>query len=985
MATIITTVDKTIGNYQDVFLYEMNVSFQGIVSKSFEAKITFFIPEFLEIYLGDIEKPVQSVTQINVDDGVLYTLNFGKMENQGIAVRIGFGLAFTPFASSGISYVFNPSLWVDNEEQNQQSAQPIEILVTPRYEISQKIVLPTATPSAGSFVYYLVSLQNFGDLGGVVEDIAIEIVLAEQLVVDTTFEIIGKDKSTGKFKDNSADEIIGSVQSNVISFNISRYKGELYQFLYRVKVVESALIGESLISESRFTIASESKGQDSFSFVLGEEIQNVSINLYGPDYALPNGLFAYECKIQNSGNQLIEDITFTLTLGQDVQYTSMQTGIFEISALDELLDGEYEILYTTFLGERGSLGTYRADDNLGVLFASVLKDGDNIETLQWKLPLLRIGVSEKSPPRIFGKVKSNVTIGTAVLSNFNAIWKVGDTTQQRDANQTTIIDNIAVLRPYYRSSVNNAPVRPGDAIRYTLGATTRSSHLPNPIFATILPAQLEYIGAETFKYNDIFGSQTPELPPVKIIENWNENGDTLVKFEFNEQYSSDFAQAGNIRISFDCKVKIGAKGNFSTFNLLNVLKGDIEIPTEMAVYRDANEISGGLSKSNEYAKTSAYVNTILFFVATSTIKKVRGLLDESFLMMPDIAQTLQGGEIEYLLNIRNIGNADLIELEVVDILPHVGDTGVILPKVQRGSQFKVSLAGEVIAKLQPQNKNANIEVYYSQEVNPMRFGANFTQIQGVNDWDINPPENLLTVSAVKVLVKGVLKPNEWLEIQLKGFAPVGVRADMIAYNSFAVRAFYEDSFNAKKEMLAIEPNKVGTLVEDLPQDKGEINGISWIDNNANGLPENSEYNIDDVGVVLYNEKGIPLRAVFTSTTQTGEKGNYSFSGLGFGRYYVRFFIADDIYRFTQQKANFSAGSIADEKTGLSVAIDINAKNQKLSANVGVIPKNQLFLNDILKVNRSARSVLRNVVYNQMLLTMKQEHTVELANNESEKQ
>ncbi len=985
MASIITIVDKTMGNYQDVFLYEMNASFQGIISESFDAKITFFIPEFFEIYLGDIEKPVQSVTKESTDGGVLYTLNFGKMENQGISVRIGFGLAFTPLVSSGASYAFTPSLWIDGVEQPQQSVESIVLSVTPRYEISQKIVLPTATPSAGSFVYYLVSLQNFGDLGGKVEDIIIEITLAEQLVVDDTFEITGKDKSTGNFKDNSQDGIIGSVQNNVISFNIPSYKGELYQFLYRVKVAESALIGESLLSESRFSIDSESKGQDSFSFVLGEEIQNVSINLYGPDYALPDGLFAYECKMQNSGNQVIGDIIFTLTLGQDVQYTSMQTGIFEISALEQLLEAEYEILYTTFLGESGSLGTYRADANIGVLFTSVLNDDDNIETLQWKLPLLRIGVAEKSPPRIFGKVKSSVAIGTAVLSSFNASWQTEGTALQRDANQTTVIDNIAVLKPYYRSSVNNTPVRPGDTIRYTLGATTRSSHLPNPIFATILPAQLEYIGAEIFKYSDVFGSQTPTLPPVKITENWNENGDTLVKFEFNEEFSADFAQAGNIRISFDCKVKIGAKGNFSTFNLLNTLKGDVEIPTEMAVYRDENNISGGLSASNEYAKTSVYANAVLFFVATSTLKKVRGLLDEEFLMMPDIAQTLQGGEVEYLLNIRNIGNVDLLSLEVVDILPYIGDTGVILPKVQRGSQFKVSLTGEVIAKLQPQNQNVDIEVYYSQQVNPMRFGANFTQIQGVDDWNTKAPENLLNVTAIKVLVNGILKPNEWLEIQIKGFAPVGVSADMIAYNSFAVRAFYEDSFNVKKEMLAIEPNKVGALVEELPQDKGEINGISWVDDNANGMPEEAENNIGDVGVVLYNAKGTPLRAVFTSTTQTGEKGNYSFSGLDFGRYYVRFFIADNVFRFTQQKANFSAGSIADEKTGLSVAIDINAENQKQQANVGMIPKNQLFLNDILKVNRSARSVLRNTVYNQMLLTMKQERAVELAKNEIEKQ
>jgi uncharacterized repeat protein (TIGR01451 family) len=78
--------------------------------------------------------------------------------------------------------------------------------------------------------------------------------------------------------------------------------------------------------------------------------------------------------------------------------------------------------------------------------------------------------------------------------------------------------------------------------------------------------------------------------------------------------------------------------------------------------------------------------------------------------------------------------------------------------------------------------------------------------------------------------------------------------------------------------------------EDLP---GTIGDKVWLDENANGLQDENELGAAGVKVDLYKEDD-----TFVATTTTDDKGNYSFSGLAEGSYYVIFTAPQD-FNFTK--------------------------------------------------------------------------------------
>ncbi|MFI3170513.1 MAG: SdrD B-like domain-containing protein [Faecalibacterium sp.] len=986
MAYIITQVDRTTGNYQDAFLYTLNASFNGIEGTISSAQIQFFVPDFCTIYLGDLEYPVQEVRTQALEGGTQYIIDFGALKDTGVAVRIGFGIVFGFAAENGTSYILAPTFWMNGTVVEETQAEAITLSVVPRFTIRKEVVLPTADPAAGGMVYYLVTLQNEGDLGARIEAIAIEALAADGLTIDPTFAVIGKDVSTTGFADTSMDGVQGEIEDNILYFNLSQYRGETYTFLYRAQLAETLSIGQTLETALEWRVDAQPQVGEVHTLTLAEPTEDISLSMYGPDYALPEGKLAYEWRIANTGNQVLSGANCTVTLSQDVQYTEFRTGTFQMRALDALVTEGYQITYTTAEGESGLLGSYNAGTNQTVDLTQIIAQEDNLRSLTWEFPQLRIGVSQKTAPRIKGVVQGGASMGDVLQSETQCSWEIGVSqaqgqTAQRSVSKETEIQDISILQPGFSSSVGETPVRPGDVFRYTVTASAYRSHLNQPILAVLLPAALVYAGGESFSMSNVFGESAPALPPVQQIDNFNAAGDTLLKYAFTGEYAYDFSQMARLTIGFDVQVKIGAKGSFETVALLNVLSGAGEVVSGGTAYTDADDIAQGAVINGNYAKSKVIANQILFFVAASTQKRVRGLLDDDFAAVGGVGQTLSGGAISYEITVRNIGNADLQTVEIIDILPYLGDTGVVDSKTARKSEFFVSLTGEAAAKVVEEGSGTALlevplRISYSASTDPVRFGGSFDTIGTVDDWNETAPENMLAVQAVKVGAVQALLPGQSLVIALSALAPVGVLPEATAWNSFASQVTYDDVTGVRQAMLATEARKAGVQVLALPADKGEISGCAWFDENRNGLFEEQAQELEDVGIVLYDATGTPLQVAFTSKTLDGRLGCYAFGNLAFGRYYLRFFIDDNIYQFTRQRL-VEGGSIAHAGTGVSVAIDVSENSRFKIANVGLIPKDKYKLEDILMVNRSARSVMRNVIYNQMLIGMKEEQLMDL--------
>ena len=149
MYTIVNEVDKTKGNYEDVFIYTVNASFSGINSGEKNTKIKMFIPENLILYLGDIENHVKEIKEDIVAGGKEVTFDFGTIEDLGVSVRLGFGVTFDPnIAVSSDTFTLTTGIYLDDVLEVSTIAEEILLEVIPRYEISREIVLPAIQPSA---------------------------------------------------------------------------------------------------------------------------------------------------------------------------------------------------------------------------------------------------------------------------------------------------------------------------------------------------------------------------------------------------------------------------------------------------------------------------------------------------------------------------------------------------------------------------------------------------------------------------------------------------------------------------------------------------------------------------------------------------------------------------------------------------------------------------------------------------------------------
>lgn len=189
-------VDNTSGNYESLFLYTLNASFNGISGDIDSAQIRIFVPETLSIILGDVEEPIKEV-RLEEEQGVgtTYIFDFGQITDLGIAVRIGFGAQFTLDAESLDEIRLVAELWVNEEAMMSTASDTIQLVVTPRFEINRELVLPAIGPAPGGAVFYKVTLENFGDLGAKITNVVITCEGADFTQLDEDFDIIGMDES----------------------------------------------------------------------------------------------------------------------------------------------------------------------------------------------------------------------------------------------------------------------------------------------------------------------------------------------------------------------------------------------------------------------------------------------------------------------------------------------------------------------------------------------------------------------------------------------------------------------------------------------------------------------------------------------------------------------------------------------------------------------------------------------------------------------
>ncbi|MDF2938692.1 MAG: hypothetical protein K0Q90_4065, partial [Paenibacillaceae bacterium] len=297
---------------------------------------------------------------------------------------------------------------------------------------------------------------------------------------------------------------------------------------------------------------------------------------------------------------------------------------------------------------------------------------------------------------------------------------------------------------------------------------------------------------------------------------------------------------------------------------------------------------------------------------------------------PRYSVSFEGGTADYKVVIRNSGNTRLGKIDVLDILPYVGDAALRVSGTSlspRGSQWRPNLAEVPPSGMKSFTSSAatgskkvdfRLNTYYSKSADQDKV-VNFTNAtSGKTGWVAQTDFNSSDLSDIKSLYFEItnitgsdggpgLKAGDYIVLDWKMDAPVGAPKGKIAWNSFAIQA---QEINNGLKMLPTAPNKVGFIIDptDAHLPLGEIGDFVWFDSDRNGL-QNERFDgdpqksgINGITVNLYRD-GVeaPFKSSKTGYDSSGNPGYYLFQGLDSGKYRVEFLVPN-AYEVTQPNA-----------------------------------------------------------------------------------
>jgi len=118
------------------------------------------------------------------------------------------------------------------------------------------------------------------------------------------------------------------------------------------------------------------------------------------------------------------------------------------------------------------------------------------------------------------------------------------------------------------------------------------------------------------------------------------------------------------------------------------------------------------------------------------------------------------------------------------------------------------------------------------------------------------------------------------------------------------------------------------LIVPQPEMTGRVDGLVWIDANEDGIRDGDEAGLSNSSVTLYHTNDTPVNA-----TATGTAGNYLFTGLPPGDYYLVFDLPEG-YTFTAA----GQGSDADPATGRTENFTLSRDETEVTRDAGAIPE-----------------------------------------------
>lgn len=420
------------------------------------------------------------------------------------------------------------------------------------------------------------------------------------------------------------------------------------------------------------------------------------------------------------------------------------------------------------------------------------------------------------------------------------------------------------------------------------------SDAEGPVCAMLIPHGYQFI-------SDAFSANTSGLPTptlqitynyitragvVKDLYRWTFPANSIMPYGTNFTVSATVRVTGSLSAGVNYITDFTATAaNASAHQPENIWAGGIVDPNDWDT--DGNVAESHPITTNDYC---CYTCRVSPSASMESRKWVRGELDNLYSRFPDFGYTVTGGNADYKLIVKNTGNIPMNNVQIIDVLPFVGDVGVIDPS-PRNSEWRPNLAGAIAAP-------AGITVYYSTVSNPCRDEVKqptdpspFPGGCSIANWSVTPPLDITTVQSVKIdFGTTVLAGGDSLLFYWPMRAPVDAPTNNeITWNSFGFTATRTDN---NTPLIPAEPIKVGIKVQS--PSPGIYGDRVWLDTNQDGIQDLGENGVSGVVVDFFrdNGDGIPDINVDTKVdfTITDDNGNYLFPNLVSGNYFAHFIL-----------------------------------------------------------------------------------------------
>ncbi|MBX7240384.1 MAG: T9SS type A sorting domain-containing protein [Bacteroidia bacterium] len=417
---------------------------------------------------------------------------------------------------------------------------------------------------------------------------------------------------------------------------------------------------------------------------------------------------------------------------------------------------------------------------------------------------------------------------------------------------------------------------------------------------------------------------------IKDLYRWTFPANTIMPYGTNFTVSATVRVTGGLTPGVNYITDFTATAaNASAHQPDNIWAGGIVDPNDWD--SDANLTENHPITTNDYC---CYTCRVSPSASMESRKWVRGELDNMYSRFPDYGYTVSGGNADYKLIVKNTGNIPMNSIQIIDILPFVGDVGVIDPS-PRNTEWRPNLAGPIAAP-------AGITVYYSTVSNPCRDEVKqptdpspFPGGCSVPGWSVTPPLDITTVQSVKLdFGTSTLSGGDSLLFYWPMRAPVDAPVNNeIAWNSFGFTANRTDN---NTPLIPAEPIKVGIRVQ--APSPGMYGDRVWMDTDQDGVQDPGENGVSGVIVDLFRDNGDGIPDINVDTrvdfTITDDNGNYLFPNLPEGNYYAHFILP---LGYQASPSNSAGNNALDSDGEITVVTRIDELEDDRTWDLGIYP------------------------------------------------